>query len=123
MIASLAPIGPPPAIQGLDIIPRDNTSFESLMGSEERIDQEQVIRNESRKLVAEAFIRPLLAQIREQNNAAAPFGATDAEKRFGPMIDEAVADSMTRPDRFPMVKAVEREMLARLDMMAKEDAS
>ena len=108
MIESLTTIGPPPSVSGLEITPRDTTTFESLMAGEERIDQEQVIRDESRKLVAEAFIRPLLAQIREQNQAAAPFGTTDAEKRFG---------------RFPMVKAVEREMLARLDMMAKEDAS
>lgn len=72
------------------------------------------IREESRKLVAEAFIAPILAKIRENNQAAAPFGTTDAEKRFGPIYDRAVADSMSRPDRFPMVESVERYMLRRI---------
>ena len=72
------------------------------------------IREESRKLVAEAFITPILAKIRENNQAAAPFGTTDAEKRFGPIYDRAVADSMSRPDRFPMVESVERYMLQRI---------
>ena len=72
------------------------------------------IREESRKLVAEAFIAPILAKIRENNQAAAPFGTTDTEKRFGPIYDRAVADSMSRPDRFPMVESVERYMLRRI---------
>ncbi len=76
--------------------------------------QVETIREESRKLVAEAFITPILAKIRENNQAAAPFGTTDAEKRFGPIYDRAVADSMSRPDRFPMVESVERYMLRRI---------
>jgi hypothetical protein len=76
--------------------------------------QVATIREESRKLVAEAFITPILAKIRENNQAAAPFGTTDAEKRFGPIYDRAVADSMSRPDSFPMVESVERYMLRRI---------
>ena len=76
--------------------------------------QVETIREESRKLVAEAFITPILAKIRENNQAAAPFGTTDAEKRFGPIYDRAVADSMSRPDSFPMVESVERYMLRQI---------
>lgn len=72
------------------------------------------VRIEARKLVAEAFIAPMLAKIRSDNKAAAPFGPTQAEKRFGPMIDSAIADSMTRPDRFPLVKAIERSVMGKL---------
>ena len=64
---------------------------------------------------------PLLAQIRENNKAAAPFGPTDGEKRFGPIFDQAVADSMSRPDRFPMVKAVERSILQRIELAEQRD--
>ena len=74
----------------------------------------ETVREQSRKLVAEAFIAPILAKVRETNQAAGPFGTTDVEKRFGPIFDRAVADAMVRPDRFPMVKAVERSMLRKM---------
>ena len=74
----------------------------------------ETVREQSRKLVAEAFIAPILAKVRETNQAAEPFGTTDVEKRFGPIFDRAVADAMVRPDRFPMVEAVERSMLRKM---------
>jgi hypothetical protein len=74
----------------------------------------ETVREQAQKLVAEAFVAPILAKVRETNQAAAPFGTTDVEKRFGPIFDRAVADAMVRPDRFPMVKAVERSMLQKL---------
>ena len=124
MIDSISSLGMPPAVPVTDIVSAEGVpSFEEVLARGAGTDQKELIRNESRKLVAEAFIRPLLAQVRDQNNAAAPFGPTDAEKRFGPMIDQVVADSMTRPDRFPMVKAVERSMLARLEMTANGGGS
>lgn len=127
MIDGISSMGMPPAVRINDIVPAEGApSFEEVFArgaKSDKAEQTEVIRDQSRKLVAEAFIRPLLAQIREQNNAAAPFAPGDAEKRFGPLIDQAVADSMTRPDRFPMVKAVERSMLARLEMTANGGAS
>ena len=104
-----------PMVQGSRDIP---DSFEDLVArfasTEAGEKQVETIREESRKLVAEAFITPILAKIRENNQAAAPFGTTDAEKRFGPIYDRAVADAMSRPDRFPMVESVERYMLRRI---------
>ena len=118
MIDQLPSISMPPALDVPKVgIPLPGSpSFEEVLEEKRDGDVRQTIREESRKLVAEAFIAPLLEQIREQNNAAAPFGPTDGEKRFGPLIDQAVADRMTHPDRFPMVKAVERSMLARMKM-------
>ena len=96
--------------------PKTQQSFEEILsGTAEGASKLKTIREESRKLVAEAFITPLLAQMRAKNKAAAPFGPTDGEKRFGPIIDQAVADSMSRPDRFPMVMAVERSILQRIE--------
>ena len=74
----------------------------------------KTVREQAKKLVAEAFLAPILAKVRDTNQAAAPFGTTDVEKRFGPIFDRAVADAMVRPDRFPMVKAVERSMLRKM---------
>ena len=90
-------------------------SFEQALEKATVSNREETLREESRKLVAEAFIAPLLAKIRDDNKAAAPFGPTTAEKRFGPMLDRAIADSMTRPDRFPMIEAVERSLRNRMN--------
>ena len=89
-------------------------SFENLLANRSGRDDVATVKEESRKLVAEAFITPVLAKIRATNHAAPPFGPTVAEERFGPMFDQIVADAMTRPDRFPMVEAVQRSMLARM---------
>ena len=74
----------------------------------------EAIREQSRKLVAEAFIAPILAKVRDTNQAAEPFGTSDVEKRFGPIFDRAVADAMVTPERFPMVESVERSMLRKM---------
>ena len=99
-------------------VPAPQFSFEEVLEKTTDANRQKTLREESRKLVAEAFIAPLLAKIREDNKAAPPFGPTSAEKRFGPMFDRAIADSMTRPDRFPMVEAVERSLLARMNKTA-----
>ena len=88
--------------------------MESLLEQEGGERKLKTVREQSRKLVAEAFIAPILAKVRETNQAAEPFGTTDVEKRFGPIFDRAVADAMVRPDRFPMVESVERYMLQRI---------
>lgn len=110
----------PPSLGTSDAgaMPAPGIAFEQVLEKATAMNQQsqvKTVREESRKLVAEAFIAPLLAKIREDNKAAAPFGPTSAEKRFGPMFDRAIADAMTRPDRFPMVEAVERSILQRMN--------
>ncbi len=110
------PVPNPLTPAGSTLSSKSERSFEEVLsGTVEGASKLKTVREESRKLVAEAFITPLLAQIRENNKAAAPFGPSDGEKRFGPIFDQAVADSMSRPDRFPMVKAVERSILQRIE--------
>ena len=88
-------------------------SFSDVLASKTGIDEAKIAKEESKKLVAEAFITPILAKIRATNKAAPPFGTTTAEERFGPMFDRIIADGMTRPESFPLVDAVEQAILKR----------
>ena len=95
--------------------PEVGGSFSEVLAQVEPSEKTQVVKEQAKKLVAEAFVAPILAKIRADNKAAAPFGPTTAEQRFGPMIDRIVADGMTTPERFPMVKAVERSIMSRIE--------
>ena len=88
--------------------------MEALLAQDGGTQKLETVREQAQKLVAEAFIAPVLAKVSDTNQAAAPFGTTDVEKRFGPILDRAVADAMVRPDRFPLVKSVERSMLQKM---------
>lgn len=63
------------------------------------------------ELVAITFVQPILAQLRETNNAAAPFGPTPAEKQFGSLQDARLAQDIVRASRFPLVDRLARNML------------
>ncbi len=118
--ASIAALGSRALTQGSPASRVDGTPdafarrLEALLEQEQGEQQLAVVREQARKLVAEAFIAPILAKVRETNQAAEPFGTTDVENRFGPIFDRAVADAMVRPDRFPMVESVERSMLRKM---------
>ncbi|MFI4898535.1 MAG: hypothetical protein ACIARR_11995 [Phycisphaerales bacterium JB059] len=64
------------------------------------------------ELVAITFVQPILAQLRETNNAAAPFGPTPAEKQFGSLQDARLAQDIVRASRFPLVDRLARNMLS-----------
>lgn len=80
---------------------------------ERRADPERVARAQkgAEQLVAATFIMPILAQLRESNNAAAPFGPGMYEKRMGPMLDAHIADRIVSAQRLPIVDAVRDRML------------
>ena len=63
------------------------------------------------QLVASTFIVPILQQLRETNNAAAPFGPGMYEKRMGPMLDAQIADRIVKAQNLPIVDAVRDRML------------
>lgn len=63
------------------------------------------------QFVATAFIQPLLAELRESSRAADPFGPTDAEKRFGPMLDAMVSDRISEAARFPLTDIIAQRLL------------
>ena len=68
--------------------------------------QEQLdrARQAAEGLVATSFLSPILKQIRESNNAAPPFGPTQAEKQFGGLLDNRLADEISHAAQFPLVE-------------------
>lgn len=57
-------------------------------------------------LVAAGFIEPILASLRENNQAAGPFAPSGAEKRFGPLLDTEFATRITESAQFPLIDAI-----------------
>ena len=47
---------------------------------------------------------------RESSMAAGPFAPGDAERRFGPMLDQQLADRITRTARFPLIDRIEQQI-------------
>ena len=57
-------------------------------------------------LVATAFVMPALEQMRDSPFRSELFAPGDAERRFGPVFDRAVAERLTSSGRFPLVDAI-----------------
>lgn len=67
-------------------------------------------RQAAEELVATAFVKPILASMRDMNQAQAPFAPTAAEKQFAPMLDAILARQIVRSGRLSLVDAVARQM-------------
>lgn len=65
-------------------------------------------------LVATSFIKPILSQLRESNNAPPPFGPTSAEKQFGSLLDNELADEIARASQFPIVDRLVKQFTQHL---------
>ena len=99
-------------------------SFDRLLGDAARADDAKQADDVARKLVSIAFIEPVLAQLRETSQAAGPFAPGDAERRFGPLFDQHVADRITSSANFPLVDSLREHLLGNAESTegAKEDA-
>ena len=62
------------------------------------------------KLVATTFIKPMLKQAREMNDAPPPFGPTQAEKQFGALLDNKIADDIAASMYLAITDRMAREM-------------
>ncbi|MEM8834736.1 MAG: hypothetical protein AAGD00_02840 [Planctomycetota bacterium] len=69
---------------------------------------EDALRADAERFIAGALVYPVLKQLRETNNAAAPFAPGEAEKSFGWMFDQYIADEIVSSQNFPLVDAVMR---------------
>lgn len=65
----------------------------------------------AQKLVSSTLVEPILKQLRETNNAAAPFGPTDAEKQFGPILDGQLAEKIVTAADFPLVERIKQDLM------------
>jgi Rod binding domain-containing protein len=75
--------------------------------------REQRARDGAEQLVAVALVQPLLKQLRESNNAAAPFAPTSGERSFRSLMDAALAQRMVRSQSWPLVDHLARGMLSK----------
>lgn len=62
-------------------------------------------------LISVSLVKPILAQLRAGNTAAAPFGPGLWEKQFAPMIDAAMSDRLVKSSSWDIVDAVARRLL------------
>ncbi|OAB63960.1 hypothetical protein AY599_16305 [Leptolyngbya valderiana BDU 20041] len=70
-------------------------------------------RRAAEDFVAMAFVEPMLAQMRESNNAAPPFAPGPGEKHFGEIMDRVMSRQIVRASRFPLVDRLESDLTAR----------
>lgn len=68
----------------------------------------------ARRLVSDAFVEPLLREARESSQPGGMFAPGAGEKRFGHLVDRAMADRVVDAHRFDVVEAVERSLLQRV---------
>ncbi|MBX3354919.1 MAG: hypothetical protein KF724_04395 [Phycisphaeraceae bacterium] len=85
-------------------------SFDRMMAESDR---REAISAAARGLVAQSLILPVLKELRGGSLAWGPFAPGDAEKRFGPMLDVALADRIAASPRMAATKAIEARLLAR----------
>ncbi len=70
-------------------------------------------RKAAEDFVSMAFVQPLLAQLRETNNAAQPFAPGPAERQFGEIMDQVLSKQIVRASSFPLVDRIESDLAER----------
>lgn len=98
-------------------------SFESFaMQFEEatRNGEKETLREAAEQLVSSSFILPILSMIRESSISEGPFAPGMAERRFGPLFDQHIADSITKASNFPLVDAIVDRYLPRTALSITE---
>lgn len=68
-------------------------------------------RKAAEDLVSTALIEPTLKLLRESNDAAAPFAPGEAEKAFGPLLDQAIAERVVKASGFGIVDRLASDLL------------
>jgi Rod binding domain-containing protein len=106
---------PSPALLDRSVSPRatsTSSDFERALRAGGHGKEADEARRVAQQLVAETFIKPVLKQVRETRLIADRFAPGDAERRFGPLLDERIADRMTQREGFPLVDAVADHLMS-----------
>ncbi|MBL8746636.1 MAG: hypothetical protein JNK58_09810 [Phycisphaerae bacterium] len=74
-------------------------------------DPRERAREAAEEFVAQSLVLPILKSIRDQNQAAPPFGPGPYEKNIASLFDIEIASRMVRSQRFEIVDAVARNLL------------
>lgn len=86
--------------------------FDSVLRvSRARLEPEEQTRRAAEEFVAQALVLPILKQVRETNQAAAPFAPGPYEKSIGALFDQETAVKIVRAEGFALVDAVARNLL------------
>lgn len=72
---------------------------------------EEQARQAAQEMVALSFVQPMLAEMRESEDAAGLFAPSPAEKQFRAMQDRLLAKEIVEASRFPLVDRMARDLL------------
>lgn len=73
--------------------------------------REDAARESAREFVAVTLVQPLLKQLRDTSQAAAPFAPSGAERQFRSMLDAQMAQRIVRASNFGIVDAIARNLM------------
>lgn len=96
-----APLAPAP--------PRPGAGFATALRDAARATAAQdreAVREAATKLVSSALVMPVLQSLRDSPFNDGPFAPGATERRFGPLLDQHLADRVTGAGRFPLVDAI-----------------
>ena len=74
--------------------------------------QQLEAKDTAEKLIATTLIKPILAQARAARDAPAPWGQTQAEKQFGALLDNRIADDIAKSSNFPIAQRIADQILS-----------
>ena len=77
----------------------------------------------AQKLVSTTLIKPILAQARAARDAPAPWGQTQAEKQFGALLDNRIADDIAKSSNFPIAQRIADQILSNAPIQDPEQST
>jgi len=72
-------------------------------------------REGAEEFVAMSLVQPLLKQLRDTGNAAAPFKPSNGELQFRSMLDAQISQRIVKAANFPLVDVVARGLMRESD--------
>ena len=72
----------------------------------------------SQRMMSDAFLLPLLKNAREDSAPEGIFAPGPGERRFGSMLDQAIADRILESNNFPVADALEDKLRASFHRVA-----
>ena len=108
-LQSVLSAGPSPLPSAAGMTGADVTDFPELLR------QETQARDAAMKLVSSSLVLPILTSMREGTFLEEPFKPGTMERRFGPLLDQAVADRITQSSNFDLVDSVVRTIQPQID--------
>ncbi|MCC7408962.1 MAG: rod-binding protein [Phycisphaeraceae bacterium] len=98
----------------------DDTRFErELASAQGKVNgRKGQARKAAEQLVSTALVVPLLKQMRQDPFRTELFHGGQAEETFGSQLDQIFADRTVQGANFPLVSAIEKQLLTRMELTA-----